>query len=153
MAQLRSAKTSDGDHETVTRQLHTLDIKIQEHLDLTKKQQNEAQERIQTLLRELDEAEDEDSAQITLATKEIEKQSRLLEADQVSCGVILSQVRSGWSGQEIGKVITSNDSKAFVGMPESVVGKINQRIGEVRTERRSTAFVGVFHGNFSMKDL
>lgn len=152
MTQIRSEKTSEVDREILKRQLQTLETKIQEHLDLTKKQHDEAQGRKQELQEEPEEEED-GGAQRTLAIKETEEQSRLLEANQVSCGVVFSQVRSQRSGQEIGKVITSDDSKALVGLPESVVDKINQRIGEVRTERGSAAVVGVFSGNISMKDL
>jgi hypothetical protein len=136
----------------VKRQLQTLETKIQEHLDLTKRQQDQALERRRVLE---DEPEDEEDggAQRTLAIKEVEEQSRLLEADQVSCGVVFSQVQSKRSGQEISNIITSNHSKALVGLPESVVGKINQRITDVRTEGGSVAVVGVYSGNIGMKDL
>lgn len=152
MVQLRSEATSEADRENLKGQLQNLEIKIQEHLDLTKKQQAEAQERKRELQEE-PEDEDDDGAQRTLAMKEVEEQTRLLEADQISCGVVFSQVHSKRSGQEIGKVITSDDSKALVGLPESVVGKINQQIEEVTTQRNSSAVVGVFSGNISMKDF
>jgi hypothetical protein len=71
----------------------------------------------------------------------------------VSCGVVFSQVRSKRSGQEISDIITSDNSKALVGLPESVVGNINQRITDVRTEGSSVAVVGVYSGNISMKNL
>jgi len=50
-------------------------------------------------------------------------------------------------------IITSNDSKALVGMPESVVGKVNQRIKDVNTQNRSAAAVGVFDKNVDMRDF
>jgi hypothetical protein len=124
----------------VKKQMQTLETKIQEHLDLTKKQQDEAQERRRELQEEPEDEED-GGAQRTLAIKETEEQARLLEANQVSCGVVFSQVRSKWSGQEISNIITLDNSKALVGMPESVVGKINQRIKDVRTENGSVAGV------------
>jgi hypothetical protein len=148
MVQLRSEKTSETNRENVKKQLQTLETKIQEHLDLTKRQQGEAQERKRELLKE-PEDEDDGGAQRTLAVKEVEEQSRLLEADQVSCGVVFSQVRSRRSGQDISNIITLDDSKALVGLPESVVGKINQRITDVRTEGGSVAVVGVYSGNVS----
>lgn len=152
MVQLRSEKTSETDRENVKRQLQTLETKIQKHLDLTKRQQDQALERKRALEEEPEDEED-GGAQRTLAMKEVEQQSRLLEADQVSCGVVFSQVRSKRSGQEISNVITSNNSKALVGMPESVVGKINQRITDVRTQGGSVAVVGVYSGNIGLKDL
>ena len=152
MVQLRSEKTTRTDCENVKGQLQTLETKIQEHLDLTKRQQDQAQERKRALE---DEPEDEEDggAQRTLAIKEVEQQSRLLEADQVSCGVLFSQIQSKRSGQEISNIITSDNSKALVGLPESVIGKIDQRITDVRTEGGSVAVVGVYSGNVGLKDL
>jgi hypothetical protein len=49
--------------------------------------------------------------------------------------------------------LTSGDSRALVGLPESVVGKINQRIGDVTTEKNSIALVGVFDRTVDMKDF
>jgi hypothetical protein len=152
MVQLRSEKASETDRENVRRLLQTLETKIQEHLNLTQRQQDQAQERRNALEDELEDEED-GGAQRTLAMKEIEQQSRLLEADQVSCGVVFSQVRSRRSGQEISNIITLDNSKALVGLPESVVGKINQRIDDVRTEGGSVAVVGVYSGNINLKDL
>lgn len=151
MVQLRSDRTSEADRENLKKQLQALETKIQEHLDLTKKQQDEAHDRKQELQEEPEDEED-GGAQRTLAIKEVEERAHLLEADQISCGVVFSQVRSKRTGQEIGKVITSDNSKALVGLPESVVGKINQRIREVITQKGSTAVVGVFGSNVSMKD-
>lgn len=152
MVQLRSEKTSEVDREDVRKQLQALEAKIQEHLNLTKRQQEEAEERRQALQEEPEEPEDEENggAQRTLAIKEVEEQSRLLEADQVSCGVVFSQVRSKRSGQDISDIVTSCNSQALVGMPEGVVGKINQRISGVRTEGGSRAIVGVYSGNVSL---
>ena len=104
-------------------------------------------------LQEEPEDEEDGGAQRTLAIKEVEEQSHLLEADQVSCGVVFSQVRSKRTGQDIGNIITSDDSRALVGMPESVVGKVNQRIKDVTTQRNSTVAVGVFDGSVDMRDF
>jgi hypothetical protein len=143
---------SETNHKNVKRQLQTLERKIQEHLDLTKRQQDQGLKRRRALEAEPEDEED-GGAQRTLAIKEIEQQSHLLKADEVSCGVVFSQVRSKRSGQEISNVITSNNSKALVGLPESVVGKINQRITDVKTEGGSIAVVGVYSDNISLKDL
>jgi hypothetical protein len=132
--------------------LQALETQIQEHIDLTKKQYDEVQRRRQGLEEELEDEED-GGAQQALATQEIEKQSGLLEADQVSSTVVFSQVRSKRTGQDISQVITSEDSKALVGMPESVVGRVNQRIKDVTTQNRSAAAVGVFDKNVDMRDF
>ncbi|KAF2006538.1 hypothetical protein P154DRAFT_517605 [Amniculicola lignicola CBS 123094] len=152
MLQLRSERMSEADRENVRKQLQTLETKIQEHIELTTRQQEEAQARKQELQEE-PEDEDDGSAQRALAIKEVEEQSRLLEADQVSCGVVFSQVRSKRSGQDISNVVTLDNSRALVGLPASVVGKINQRITDVRTESGSVAVVGVYSDNISLKGL
>jgi len=152
MVQLRSERVSEADRENVRKQLQTLETKIQEHINLTKRQQEEAQARKRELQEELED-EDDGGAQRTLAIKEVEEQSRLLEANQVSCGVVFSQVRSKRSGQDISNVVTLDNSRALVGLPASVVGKINQRITGVRTEGGSVAVVGVYSENIILKGL
>jgi hypothetical protein len=152
MAQLRSEKTARSDRENAKKQLQALEVKIEEHLDLTRRQQDEAKQRKQELEVEPEDEED-GGAQRILVMKEVDEQSRLLEAAQVSCGVVFSQVRSKRSGQEISNITTSNNSKALVGLPESVVGKINQQISDVKTEGSSVAVVGVYSGDISLKDL
>ena len=132
--------------------MQALETQIQEHIDLTKKQQDEAQRRRQDLQEEPEDEKD-GGAQRALATQEVEKQKGLLEADQVSSVVVFSQVRSKRTGQYISNVITSDDSKALVGMPESVVGEVNQRIKDVTTKNRSAAAVGVFDKNVDMRDF
>jgi hypothetical protein len=102
-----------------------------------------------------EEPEDEEDrgAQRALAIQEVEKQKSLLEADQISSAVVFSQVRSNQTSQDIRNVITSDDSKALVGMPESVVREVNQRIGDVTTKNRSAAAVGVFDKTVDMRDF
>lgn len=137
------------DHESVIKQLQALETKIEQHLDVTKRQQKEAEARKWELEIEPEDEEDE-GAHRELAIREVKEQSRLLEADQVSCGVVFSQVRSNMGFQDISNIVTSDDSDAFVGMPESVVGKIHQRITDVRTEGGSRAQIGVFRGNICL---
>jgi DNA gyrase/topoisomerase IV subunit A len=151
MVQLRFERITDTDREKLKMQLRALEAKIQEHMDLTKKQEDEAQRRRQELQEEPDDEED-GGAQRTLAIQEIEKQSRLLEADQTSSAVIFLQVRPKRIGQDIANIITSDDSNALVGMPESVVGKFNQRIKHVTTQRNSAVVVGVFDKNVDMRN-
>jgi hypothetical protein len=119
-----------------------LEGRIQEHLQLSTRQQGEARQRLQALEKDPEAEMDEDMQERVF--EEIEKQSSLLEANQASCGVVLSQVQSRRRDQEISDIITSDDSKALIGMPESVVGKIQQRITGVRTVRGSSAIIGVY---------
>jgi hypothetical protein len=108
-------------------QLQNLEANIQEHIILTKKQQDEAQRRRQELQEEPNDEED-GGAQRTLAIQAVDEQSRFLETDQVSSAVVFSQLHSKLTGQDIGNVTTSDNSRVLVGLPETVVGKVNQRI-------------------------
>ena len=81
---------------------------------------------------------------------ELRDRAQVHESSQVFCGVVFAQAQSHRSGQQIGNVTTLDHSQAWVGMPASVVGKINQRIGNVRTEASSKAHVGVFSGEINM---
>jgi len=146
IVQLRADKQSETDHQYLKQQLQTLETKIREHLDFTKQQQGENQKRKEELQEEPEDEED-DGAQRALAIGEVKEQSHLLEADQISSGVVFSQVHSKLTGQEIGNVTTADHSWAMVGLPESVVGKIKQRIGDVKTENYSFSAVGVFNND------
>jgi C4-type Zn-finger protein len=81
MAQLRSERMSQADRENAKGQLQTLETKIQRHFDFTKRQPEEAEKRKQELQQKKPEDEEDGGAQRTLVIKEIEEQSRLLEAD------------------------------------------------------------------------
>lgn len=152
IVQLRSEQSSEIDREQLKTQLQALETQIQEYIELTKKQQDEAHRRQQDLQEEPGDEED-GGAQRALATQEVEKQKGLLEADQVSSVAIFSQVRSKRTGQDISNIMTSDDSKALVGMPESVVREVNQRIKDVTTKNRSAAAVGVFDKTVDMRDF
>jgi hypothetical protein len=82
----------------------------------------------------------------------VEKQLRQLEADQVSSKVILWQVRSIRSGQDIHNVFASDDSGALVGLQESFVENINQRIENVRAEKGSVVVAGVPSNNLKFQE-
>jgi hypothetical protein len=137
--QLRSEGLSEVDRESTRRSLQAVEDKLQEHLLLSKDQQTDARTRIQEL-----EEEHDGSADFDQAIEEATKRVQVLEADQVSCGVVFAQAESMRSGIDIGKVLTSQKSTAYVGMPPSVVGKVNLRIGEVTTQDGATSHVGVF---------
>lgn len=106
-------------------------------------QQDELRKREQKLEDEpRDEIEDDTERDGVL--DEIEKQSGFLAADQTSCEALRKQVRCMLVNQTIGKVVTSHDSVARVGISENVVGKISQRIGEVTTDSNSASYVGIW---------
>lgn len=142
------------DRSVVKQQLRELESTIREHIDLTKQEQQIVLQR----KAELDgaDAEDEsdnDELQRLQGLQEVDERGRLLEAHLVSAGVLLSQVHSGVTGQDIRDVITAEDSKAVVGMPTDVVGKINQRIQHVQTTGKSAAVVGVYGSGVNMQDM
>ena len=150
LVQLRSEKTSVADRKSLMEQFQTLEKTIQEHVEMTKRAQSVVDRQKLELEQDLGD-EGDDDVQQELAMREVEEEFRLLEADQVSSGVILSQVHSRLTGQDISNVTTADDSRALVGLPESVVGKIEQRICGVNTERNSAAAVGVFDSNVDMR--
>ena len=78
--------------------MQSLEKAIQDHVDLTKKQQEDAKNRKEELQKE-PAYEEDDGAQRTLAIKEVEEQSRLLEADEAASEVMSSQIRSRLPGQ------------------------------------------------------
>jgi uncharacterized protein YjbJ (UPF0337 family) len=53
----------------------------------------------------------------------------------------------------IGNVTTDHKSLALVGMPERLVGKIDQRIGNVSTTDKSSAMVGAYDETVDMRDF
>lgn len=94
------------DREELKIRLQTLEKAIQEHTTLVQKQHKEALERRERLQEE-PEDEDDDGAQRTLAIKEVEEQTRLLESDQTASGVVSSQLRATTQGQHSGKTYSA----------------------------------------------
>ncbi|MCJ1312993.1 hypothetical protein MMC25_006669 [Agyrium rufum] len=150
--QLRSEHTSQTAREKLKQQLQALEKAIQDHFEFTKRQQDEIQKRMNE---QDEEPEDEENggAQRALPLNEVEKQSRLLGGDQTSPRVVFSQSQSERTSQVIGNVITSDGSRALVGLPLSVVRKIDQRIEGVTTQHKSAAIVGVFSDDVDMKSF
>jgi hypothetical protein len=139
MVQLRPESLSEVDRENARRGLEVIETQVQQHLHRAHEQQIEAENRSQQL-----EEDHDGTAEYDQAIDEVAKRIEVLEADKVSCGVVFAQVRSKRSGIDIGKVLTTDKSLAYVGLPQNVVGKINLRIGEVTTQGESTSHVGVF---------
>lgn len=73
--------------------MQILEKAIQEHLNETKKQQDRVQKRKEELQKEPEDEED-DGAQRNLAIIEVEEQSRLLEANQVSSKDMSSMLKA-----------------------------------------------------------
>ncbi len=143
---------SSTHHGSTTQQLQTLESQIQTHLELTKKLTSEVSDRRRQLQADHDDDE-EDETQVISAIGEVKEQSQVLEQDEISTGVFHAQVHARVTGQEIGDVMTEEGSSALVGMPKSVVGKINQRIGNVTTRGSSSTVVGVFPDDVNIGSL
>lgn len=56
----------------------------------------------------------------------------------------LTQSCAGGTRREVRNVFTDEESLAMIGMPERLVGKMEQRIGNVSTTNGSASQVGVF---------
>lgn len=138
-AQFRAETNSESERKSLKNGIEAIEIRIQEHMTRTLDQSTEAALRINEL-----EHEHNGSADFDGAIEEVKKRVEVLELDQVSCGVAFAQAKSCRSGIDIAKVLTTDKSIAFVGLPASVVGKVNLRVGEVTTQGGSTAHVGVF---------
>ncbi|KAJ6013159.1 hypothetical protein N7522_003514 [Penicillium canescens] len=89
---VRSENASKTKRQETEKQLRVLETAIQKHIELTKIQQDEALQRRKDL-ESLEDEDEEDDGQRTLAIRETEEQSRLLEADQSASGIV-SQILS-----------------------------------------------------------
>ncbi|KAJ5298307.1 uncharacterized protein N7443_006427 [Penicillium atrosanguineum] len=99
---VRSENSSKTAQQEKEKQLRVLETAIQEHIQLTERKQGDALQRKKDLEYPEDEDEDEGGdAQRTLAIQEIDKQSRLLEADQIASKLV-SQTISKLSTREVG---------------------------------------------------
>ncbi|KAH7344304.1 hypothetical protein BKA66DRAFT_434342 [Pyrenochaeta sp. MPI-SDFR-AT-0127] len=144
--QLRSEYTSKADREEVKSQLQALEGAVQEHINLTKKEQDDAQRR-KDELQEEPEGEEDGGVQRTLALKEVEEQSRLLQADQDSSEVLVTQIKIHHTMQKIRDVKASEDSTALAGFINTVADpKVEQDISGVAADKRSFAGAGVIMG-------
>lgn len=126
-------------------QLQAFEERITETISIAERQRTDVKRQTQNL-EGGNSAADVDEAELELAAIELGKQSCLLEELQASCGVIYSQARSARTGQTIRDILTEHNSQAFVGMPERVVGKMEQLIEGVKTTGGSVAHIGVFKG-------
>jgi acetylornithine deacetylase/succinyl-diaminopimelate desuccinylase-like protein len=107
-----------------------METRLENHLALTNTQ--------------LDDTHDGPPEEVDHALDEATRRAKILEDHQVSCGVLFAQAKSMRSGINIGNVLTSEESKAIVGLPDNVVGEVNLRVGDVTTQGRSTSYVGVY---------
>lgn len=91
---IRSEHASKTARQRTEKQLRFLKKAIQEHINITKRKQDEALQRKNALENPEDEDEDDDSgAQRTLAIQETKEQARLLEDDRAASGIV-SQILS-----------------------------------------------------------
>lgn len=152
LVQLRSGVASANAHNEIETQLSTLQTEILQHLDATNEEQRITLQRLEELRIEEDDG-DTDDAERDLAIAEVQSRSKVLETAQVCKGVVYTQIHSRISQQSIEDVITSAESSAIVGLPETVVGKINLRIRSVHTTDHSKAMVGVFPSGFKVDNF
>lgn len=144
LAQYRTERHLGSNLDNIGRQLQDLAPKIEDHALVIGQHQEQTELRISELDHGSEDDED-DSMERSASIREFENLLSVLEATQ-ACIISFSQrIRSTLMRQEIGDVTTSDDSVAWVGIPESVVGKLEcQRIGNVVTSTRSASYVGVF---------
>lgn len=133
-------------------------MRTQDALALVRRQQEATAERravipIMTDAPYDDDASDDEEVQRMLARKEAEEQVRIHDETQRSLETVVSQLRTARTRQVIGDVNTDQESRALVGLPERLVGKMDQRIGDVSTSNKSSSLVGVFDQGVDMKDF
>ncbi|KAF3389776.1 hypothetical protein DPV78_011694 [Talaromyces pinophilus] len=109
LVQFRSEYTSKTNREELKTRLQNLEKAIKEHITLTKELQTKALERKEELQKELEDEED-GGAQRTLAMKEVEEQSRLLEVNRTASKVVASKVLDILLGQRGGDTYTATFS-------------------------------------------
>ncbi|KAK5110158.1 hypothetical protein LTR85_001551 [Meristemomyces frigidus] len=143
----QSGVESDSKKAELQAQMKSLEDEIQENIKLSKQLEADREERREKAEQALDEADDEEESKINSALSELRAESDVLEDFQVNCGTIFSQVQSGRTGLVIGDVKTDESGLAIVGLPESVIGRINARIGNATTAKNASAFVGVYDKN------
>jgi hypothetical protein len=143
---------SDAGYEKLSQQMHNLELQAREQIILFRKQQERLEQRERELALNSD-SENDESAEQVAASNEVKQQFRLLDESQISLGVVFAQVRAARTHQVIGNVTTDRESFALVGIPERLVGKIDQQIGDVSTTDKSAVVVGVFDSNVDMRDL
>jgi hypothetical protein len=149
LLQIRLEQSSIADRVSAKQQLQALDTKIEAHLELTQQLSSTVIERREQLQVQVAEAEDDAQENDgTLAIREVDEQAQILEEAVVSSGVMHTQIYAKLTNQTIGSVLTGEGAIAAVGLPKSVVGKINQRIGNVTTEKNARAAVGVYPDDF-----
>ena len=152
LVDLQSERILHANWEELISKQGACEVKLQMFIDLIGQEKEGAQKRVQ-VLEEQEEQDQTGGAEHTLAIQECQTRLKILEEDQVSSKAMLEQVRSALTQQNICNVWTSEDSTAYVGMPEFVVGKVNQRIWNVSTRQGSASIVGVFAGNVNMNDM
>jgi hypothetical protein len=105
LVQLHSEHTSTIDRKELNARVQNLEKAIQEHITLINRQHREALGRQEELQEEPE--DEDDGAQRTLALKEVEEQSRLLESDQTASGVLSSQLHTMIQGQHSGNMYSA----------------------------------------------
>ena len=148
MVQLRSEQSFYADRQSTKQQLQVLKTKIEDHREWTQQLSDENIDRRDQLQVAIAETEGEAQDDLAIAIREVDEQDRILEEDFVSSTVLHAEVHAKLAEQTIGNVMMGDGSITTVGLPKSVVGKMNQRIGNVTAESNSRGAVGVYPDNF-----
>jgi hypothetical protein len=150
---IRSEHTAKADRDEIKNQLRALESAVQRHIELIKKEQEDAQRRKEDFKEEPEDEED-GGAQRTLALKEVEEQFRLLKVGQASSEAVLSHVQRERTGQKIKGVKATDDGIAVAGFINTLgdIPSIDQDISDVTAAKASFAGAGVIMG-LNFKDL
>lgn len=148
MIQLRSEQSSDADRQSTRQQLQVLETEIGDHREWTQQLSDEIIDRREQLQVAIRGAEDEAQGDLAVAVREVGEQAKIVEEDIISSTVLHAQIHAKLTNQTIGDVLIGEGSVTTVGLPKSVIGKINQRIGNVTTEKNARAAVGVYPDDF-----
>lgn len=121
--------------------MNTLERMITRHVEEIATQLTEAKQRLASLQSSPVEGSKEEHQRQAIV--ELQKQRGLLEADQVTSGIIFTSVQQERTGIKIGNVRTAKNARVYAALPESVVDKINAVKGDVDTEEGAKVMLGV----------
>jgi hypothetical protein len=139
--QVKANTMSDEEKLALLRPLHDEVGRLEAEAQRERQHATELQQQLQQL--ELDDNEDSDDVEFTQS--EVMRQVETYDQLLASCAIASTQIQALQANQQIGHITTDDYSKATVGMPASVVGKVRQQvIGSVSTTKHSEAKVGIF---------
>lgn len=121
------------------KRLQDLEKKFKVHVYLTTEHLETTHSRMEQLEENYD-----GTPEMYQAINGLQKLAGNLQNDQVASSVVFAQAESNRRAINIVKVLTSDNSNAYVGLPASIVGRVNLRVKEVTAQARSTSHVRIF---------